>query len=125
AELYVLEHDYLVQIAPGAAEPWDRDHLVWRVQLKREDGTENESWPVYFIDAHTGEVIWHYDNLLSAQPKAASIGANLMPVDTLFQQYGNATSGTSYYRDRITAGAFLTGATFSFDTLYGFVVIYI
>ncbi len=39
------------------------DHLAWRVQLRREDGTDATSMPVYFVDAHDGALIWTYDNL--------------------------------------------------------------
>ena len=39
------------------------DYLVYRVQLKNEDGTEFASMPVYFIDAHTGELVWDYNNM--------------------------------------------------------------
>ena len=41
----------------------DRDHLAYRVQLPRLDGTENTSVPVIFVDAHTGEKVYEYDNL--------------------------------------------------------------
>jgi Zn-dependent metalloprotease len=39
------------------------DHLAWRVQLERLDGTKHTSMPVYFIDAHTGDLVLSYDNL--------------------------------------------------------------
>jgi Zn-dependent metalloprotease len=42
-----------------------RDHLVYRVRLRREDGTDKTAMPVYFIDAHTGAKVWSYDNLQS------------------------------------------------------------
>ncbi len=32
----------------------DRDHLAYRVEMPRLDGTEKTSVPVVFIDAHTG-----------------------------------------------------------------------
>lgn len=50
AELLVLRHD-------------QNDHLAWRVQLERIDGSEHAAMPVYFIDAHTGDLILSYDNL--------------------------------------------------------------
>lgn len=53
-DLWVLRHE-------------DRDHLVYRVELRREDGSEQTSLPVYFIDAHSGAVVWHYDNLQTAK----------------------------------------------------------
>ena len=44
----------------------DRDHLVYRVQMRREDGTEETAMPVIFIDAQTGEKVFEYDNLQTA-----------------------------------------------------------
>jgi len=46
--------------AESTAELWvyrseDRDHLIYRVQMRREDGTENTAMPVIFVDAQTGE----------------------------------------------------------------------
>ncbi|MEZ5307901.1 MAG: M4 family metallopeptidase [Pyrinomonadaceae bacterium] len=41
----------------------ERDHLVWRVETPRIDGNDNPEVPVDFIDAHTGERLWGYDNL--------------------------------------------------------------
>lgn len=41
----------------------DRDHLVYRVQMPRIDGTAKTSVPVVFIDAQTGEKVFEYDNL--------------------------------------------------------------
>ena len=41
----------------------DRDHLAYKVQLARLDGSRHTSAPVMFIDAHTGEKIFEYDNL--------------------------------------------------------------
>jgi Zn-dependent metalloprotease len=49
-DLMVLRHD-------------GDDHLAWRVQLARLDGSKHASMPVYFIDAHTGDRILSYDNL--------------------------------------------------------------
>lgn len=41
----------------------DRDHLAYRVEMPRLDGTENTEIPVYFIDAQTGEKLFEYNNL--------------------------------------------------------------
>ena len=43
-----------------------RDHLVYRVQLRREDGSAKTALPIYFIDAHTGVKVWGYDNMQSS-----------------------------------------------------------
>jgi Zn-dependent metalloprotease len=40
-----------------------RDLLAWRVQLRREDGTDHTAMPVLFVDAATGDVVKRYDNL--------------------------------------------------------------
>lgn len=53
ADLWILRRD-------GA------DHLVWRVQLQRLDGTADDAMPVVFIDAHDGSVVWAYNNLQTA-----------------------------------------------------------
>lgn len=39
------------------------DYLVYRVQLRTETAKTNASMPVYFIDAHTSELVFAYDNL--------------------------------------------------------------
>lgn len=52
-ELWVLRHE-------GA------DHLTWRVQLHRVHFDAHDELPVVFVDAHTGEVVWTYDNLQTA-----------------------------------------------------------
>jgi Zn-dependent metalloprotease len=40
-----------------------KDRLVYRVQLRREDGSHETAMPVYFIDAHNGEMVFNYNNL--------------------------------------------------------------
>lgn len=42
---------------------WERDHLAYRVEMPRLDGTEETAIPVIFIDAHTGEKVFEYNNL--------------------------------------------------------------
>ena len=42
------------------------DHLAWKVQLRRIDGSEHTSMPLLWVDAHTGEVLRSYDNLHTA-----------------------------------------------------------
>jgi thermolysin len=43
----------------------DADHLTYRVQIPRIDGSKDTSIPIDFIDAHTGERVFGYDNLQS------------------------------------------------------------
>jgi len=43
------------------------DHLTFRVQLDMITVDDEPSMPVVFVDAHTGEVVWSYDNLETAR----------------------------------------------------------
>ena len=42
------------------------DHLTYRVQLDMRTVDDEPTMPVVFVDAHTGEVVWSYDNLETA-----------------------------------------------------------
>lgn len=42
------------------------DHLAFRVQLRRTRAGVAPSFPVIFVDAHTGSVLLRYDNLQTA-----------------------------------------------------------
>lgn len=70
-----------------------KDHLIYRIQLRREDNTEQTSMPIYFIDAHSGKVVWHYDNLQTA----TGSGASLYSGNVSFVTY--LKSGTYYLED--------------------------
>ena len=53
---------------PSAAELWvirqtGVDHLAYRVQLRRTDVSGAPFLPIVFIDAHSGDVVFRYDNL--------------------------------------------------------------
>lgn len=78
-DLWVLRHD-------GA------DHLVWRVQLRQIDGSHDTTMPVLFIDAHSGKVVWQYDNL---QTSGAATG-----------------SGSAYYDGTVSINTYLSGTTY-------------
>ena len=59
--------------APSVAELWilrrdNADHLAYQVRLHRLDGTPNTSLPVFFIDAHRGDVIFRYDDVRTSRP---------------------------------------------------------
>ncbi|HEX8922677.1 MAG TPA: hypothetical protein VF766_14475, partial [Pyrinomonadaceae bacterium] len=86
ADLWVLRQDGI-------------DHLVYRVRLSRLDGTENTSEPVYFIDAHTGDLVWSYDNLQTqaATGSGVSLYSGTQPINTF-------KSGTSYYMEDVSRG---------------------
>lgn len=68
-----------------------KDHLTYRVQLERIDGSQETTMPVYFIDAHTGQKIWEYNNLQTA---------------------GVVGSGTSTYYGTLSFNAYQNGTTF-------------
>lgn len=70
ADLWILRHE-------------GKDHLVYRVQLRREDGSEQTALPVYFVDAHTGELVWRYDNLQTAT--GISLYSGRVRIDTSLQ----------------------------------------
>lgn len=102
-----------------------RDHLVYRVQIRREDGSEKTAMPVYFIDAHTGAKVWSYDNLQSGT--GVSLYSGQRPINTWFVNFppivyymedhirrvgiydGRQTTNTSFYFT--DADNFWNGAT--------------
>ena len=105
ADLWVLRHE-------GA------DHLVYRVQLARLDGTEHTSEPVYFIDAHSGALVWSYDNLQtqSATGSGVSLYSGTQSVTTTL-------SGGSYYLEDLTRGigTFDNRSSAKINTSMGFI----
>ncbi|MFT3744189.1 MAG: M4 family metallopeptidase [Pyrinomonadaceae bacterium] len=97
----------------------DRDHLTYRIETPRLDGTKDTSAPVVFIDAHTGEVVDQYDNLQTGTGSSlyngtVSIstslsGANYYMEDTTRRQgtfnmnnTGNTSTGTGGTQSRYT-----------------------
>lgn len=72
------------------------DHLVYRVQLRRIDGSPETSMPVIFVDAFTGEQVWRYDNLQTAS--VAGTGTSTFGGTLTFTAYQN---GTSYYLEDV------------------------
>ena len=83
-DLYVLRHE-------------GKDHLVWRVQLTRIDGDADPTRPVLFIDAHSGEVVWQYENLQTAATTGTGVGYYSGSVSINTYQ-----SGTTYYLEDTT-----------------------
>ncbi len=69
----------------------ERDHLVWRVETPRLDGSAATSAPVDFIDAHTGERVFGYDNLQTGTGN--SLYSGTVPITT------SSLSGTYYMED--------------------------
>jgi Zn-dependent metalloprotease len=71
----------------------DRDHLAWRVEMARLDGSEFTAAPVYFIDAHTGEKIFEYDNLQTGSGN--SLYSGTINITT-------SQSGSTFYMEDLT-----------------------
>lgn len=71
----------------------DRDHLAYRVSMRREDGTKYTAMPVYFIDAQTGEDIYNYDNLQTGTGSSLYSGT---------VNIGTSQSGSTYYMENLT-----------------------
>lgn len=71
------------------------DHLAWRVQLRELLGDSLDAMPVLFVDAHTGEQVWGYDNLQTA----TCTGNTAHYGSVSFDCY---TDGTSYYLEDTT-----------------------
>ncbi|MCK6507240.1 M4 family metallopeptidase [Myxococcota bacterium] len=76
ADLWVLRH-------------LGRDHLVWRVSLHRVDSAD-PAIPVLFVDAHTGEQVWAYDNMQGATCSGSTNYYGTKSVECY-------TDGSSYY----------------------------
>ncbi len=72
------------------------DHLAYRVQLRREDGTAETAMPVVFVDAHSGEQIWSYDNLQTA---AATGSGTTLYSGT--QSIGTSLFSSTYYLEDV------------------------
>ena len=71
----------------------DRDHLTYRIETPRLDGTKDTSAPVVFIDAHTGEVVDQYDNLQTGT--GSSLYSGTVSIST-------SLSGANYYMEDTT-----------------------
>lgn len=72
-----------------------RDRLVYRVQLRREDGTIATALPVYFVDAHNGRIVWDYNNLQTATGSGSSLYSGTVSIITYF----NSANSTYYLED--------------------------
>ena len=71
----------------------DRDHLAYRVQLRREDGTAQTALPVIFVDAQTGENVFQYDNLQTAT--GSSLYSGTVNITT-------SSAGSTFYMEDTT-----------------------
>lgn len=73
----------------------NRDHLAYRVQMRREDGTEQTAMPVIFVDAQTGEKVFEYDNLQTVAGTGSSLYSGTVTIET-------SLSGSTYYMEDLT-----------------------
>ena len=71
----------------------DRDHLAYRVETPRIDGSGDSSAPVVFVDAQTGEEIFGYDNLQTGT--GSSLYSGTVTIST-------SQSGSTYYMEDLT-----------------------
>ncbi len=70
-----------------------RDHLAYRVETPRLDGSDHTSAPVVFIDAHTGEKLFEYDNLQTGT--GSSLYSGTVSIQT-------SSVGSTYYMEDLT-----------------------
>lgn len=70
-----------------------RDHLAYRVEMPRLDGTEETAIPVIFIDAHTGDKVFEYNNLQTGS--GSSLYSGTVTIDT-------SSAGSTFYMEDLT-----------------------
>ena len=71
----------------------DRDHLTYRVETPRLDGTERTSIPVVFVDAQTGEKVFEYDNLQAGS--GSSLYSGTVTINT-------SSAASTFYMEDLT-----------------------
>ncbi|MDQ3712481.1 MAG: M4 family metallopeptidase [Acidobacteriota bacterium] len=71
----------------------DRDHLTYRVEMPRLDGTEHTSIPVIFVDAQTGENVFEYNNLQTGS--GPSLYSGTINIST-------SSVGSTFYMEDLT-----------------------
>ena len=71
----------------------ERDHLVYRIETPRIDGSQETAAPVVFIDAHTGEKVFEYNNLQTGS--GSSLYSGTVTINT-------SSSGSTYYMEDLT-----------------------
>ena len=69
----------------------DRDHLAYRVEMPRIDGSDETAVPVIFVDAHTGENVFEYNNLQTGT--GSSLYSGQVTINT------SSAGGTFYMED--------------------------
>ncbi len=71
----------------------DRDHLAYRVETPRIDGSDATAVPVVFIDAHTGDRLLEYNNLQTGS--GSSLYSGTVSINT-------SSVGATYYMEDLT-----------------------
>ncbi len=79
-----------------------RDRLVYRVQMRREDGSADTAMPVYFIDAHTGSKVWSYDNLQSSGSVTGTGNSLYIGTRSITTYHKSVSPYIGYYMEDIT-----------------------
>ncbi len=82
ADLWILRQD-------GA------DHLVWRVQFHKVNFRADDAMPVVFVDAHTGDIVWSYDNFQTVACSGTTNFYGSVALDC-------STDGTLFYLEDTT-----------------------
>src|SRR5262249_29937791 len=71
------------------------DYLTYRFQMQ-EMGGDRPSMPVVFVDAHTGRVVWSYDNLQTAKNRQVhNLNHSTTLPGPLVRSEGGALNGDS------------------------------
>ena len=98
------------------------DHLAWRVQLRRVDGDEHPTMPVGFIDAHSGELLWSYENLQTATCSGATNFYGTVSVEcytdgtSFFTEDQTKKVGTFSFNNTTSSLYYVSSASSTFDT---------
>lgn len=71
----------------------DRDHLVYRVETPRLDGSNETAVPVVFVDAQTGEKVFEYNNLQTGS--GSSLYSGTVTINT-------SSVGSTFYMEDLT-----------------------
>lgn len=72
----------------------DGSRLAYRVQMRREDGTQETAMPVIFVDAHTAEKVFEYDNLQTGTGTSLYNGRSVIIDTSIFRR--------TYYMEDLT-----------------------
>lgn len=70
-----------------------RDHLAFRVEMPMLDGSKDTAIPVVFVDAHTGEKVFEYNNLQTGTGN--SLYSGTVTINT-------SSSGSTFYMEDLT-----------------------